>query len=399
MEVEGEARMALTALSLFSGAGGMDIGLERAGFEHLGLIEIGARQRESIRANRDWSLLGDGDVNELASSLRPSDLGIQRGQLDLIAGGPPCQPFSMAAQWAANGRKGMLDRRALTVPSTLSLVSKFLPRAVLFENVRGFVAGPQSALKFLEDEFIRIGHESGVTYKLHVSVLNAADFGVPQNRNRAIVVAIREGSYAWPDATHVDAPVTAWDALWDVRPDELPQLRGKWGDLLPLIPEGNNYLWLTSRGGGPEIFGYRTKFWNFLLKLSKSAPAWTLSASPGPSTGPFHWDNRPLATEEQLRLQTFPDDWVIRGNYRERTLQIGNATPPLLAEVLGVSIRSALTGEPQIGPTLLRSGAAVQSPIAAPVSALPQKYSALVGKKPAHKGEGLGPAGRIAAES
>ena len=389
------SRSGLSVLSLFSGAGGMDVGLEKAGFEHLGLVEIGSRQRETLRLNNDWPLLGDGDVNVLARRLLPADLGLSRGELDLIAGGPPCQPFSMAAQWAANGRQGMLDKRAQTVVSTLQLVRRFLPRAVFFENVQGFIRGSKSALPFLKEEFASIAAAEGVSYKLHVEVLNAADYGVPQNRRRAIVVALRDDEpFTWPEPIYEKAPRTAWDALWDVSVKRKPSARGKWAELLPLIPEGRNYLWLTSRGGGPEIFGYRTKYWNFLLKLAHDAPSWTLPASPGPSTGPFHWENRPLAIEEQLRLQTFPDDWRVAGEEREQTLQLGNATPALLAEVIGRAVRSSLTGQAAEEAALTLPPAESRRTPTPVSSAVPLTYLHDVGKKAAHAGAGKGPAAR-----
>lgn len=374
----------------------MDVGLGRAGFEHLGLVEIGPRQRQTLRLNADWPLLGDGDVNALAKTLTPVDLGISRGELDLLAGGPPCQPFSMAAQWAASGRRGMLDDRAQTVASTLELVRRFLPRAVFFENVQGFVRGSKSALPFLREEFKSIAVTDGVKYTLHVEVLNAADYGVPQNRRRAIVVALRDDEeFSWPERSFADSPRSAWDAIWDVSIERKPVARGKWADLLPLIPEGRNYLWLTERGGGPELFGYRTKYWNFLLKLAHDEPSWTLPASPGPSTGPFHWENRPLAVEEQLRLQTFPDEWRIAGEERDQTLQLGNATPALLAEVIGLAIRRSLTDEALISPTLIRPAATGSREPAPASTVVPLAYVKEVGAKPAHAGEGKGPAARL----
>lgn len=388
--------MPLTVLSLFSGAGGMDLGLERAGFHHLGLVEIGTRQRETLSRQPDWPLLGNGDVNDLAASLRPGDLGIQRGDLSLIAGGPPCQPFSMAAQWAASGRQGMLDDRARTVVSTLALVEEFLPRAILMENVTGFVQGKGSALPFLRDELGRISARHGVDYRLSVRVVNAADYGVPQNRRRAIVVALRDGGeFDWPDRTHESSPMTAWDALHDVRSAAIPPIKGKWAALLPAIPEGSNYQWLTSKGGGPELFGYRTKYWNFLLKLSKDLPSWTLPASPGPSTGPFHWDNRPLSVEEQLRLQSFPDGWELSGDYREQTLQAGNATPPLLAEVLGLALAASMSegSAKSHSPSLLLNRAR-RKPSPKPVLPLPAEFRSKVGSKDPHAGAGRGPSPR-----
>ena len=161
-------------------------------------------------------------------------------------------------------------------------------------------------------------------------LLDAADYGIPQHRLRAVIVITRDGErFTWPRATNRYQPLCAWDAIGTLVSDEpLPEPVGSWADLLPSIPEGQNYLWHTSRGGGRPLFGYRTRFWSFLLKLAKDQPSWTLPVQPGPSTGPFHWDNRPLTITEMLRLQSFDADWLVDGLYRERVRQVGNATPP-----------------------------------------------------------------------
>ncbi|VXB08503.1 DNA cytosine methyltransferase [Plantibacter sp. T3] len=384
------AKSDLRVLSLFSGAGGMDLGLEAAGFHCSGFVEIDETARRTIQMNRDWAPIGSGDVIELADTLTPAAVGLATGELDLMAGGPPCQPFSAAAQWAASGRAGMLDPRAATVTSTLALIERFLPRAVLMENVLGFVEGKGAALSYLQDELSSIARRHGVKYDLHWRLVNAADYGVPQNRRRVIIVALRDGGdFSWPEATFKDSPRTSWDALHDAPREDVPVSQGKWTPLLASIPEGHNYQWLTSRGGGPELFGYRTKYWNFLLKLSRSLPSWTLAASPGPSTGPFHWENRPLSSREQLRLQSFDDSWKLAGDYRARTKQAGNATPPLLAQVMGQAIRETLTGCAAPGtPRLLR---AAPPRHALPVMPLPPEFLNGVGPKSAHAGHGRGP--------
>jgi DNA (cytosine-5)-methyltransferase 1 len=342
-------------------------------------------------------MLGSGDVIEVAKELKPADLGVSEGGLDLLAGGPPCQPFSLAAQWASSGRLGMADERAKTVHATMSLVQTLLPRVLLMENVLGFVRGKHSALAYLQDQLDEIATAAGTKYTLQWRLLNAADFGVPQNRRRAIVVAVREDvSFEWPEATHATSPLTAWDAIGDLNNIEAPSIpAGRWASLLPSIPEGHNYQWLTQRGGGPELFGYRTKYWNFLLKLSKAAPSWTLAASPGPSTGPFHWDNRPLTVREQLRLQSFPDEWQLSGDYRVQTRQAGNATPPVLAEVLGRAIASGLGHSVSPVSTLVRQRSAERTPAPRPPAPVPAKFHAHVGPKAAHEGEGKGPAPRL----
>src|SRR5207249_2951654 len=143
---------------------------------------------------------------------------------------------------------------------------------------------------------------------------------------------------------------TAWDAIADVNPSTAEDLdaQGKWADLLPSIPEGQNYLWHTNRLGGMSLFGWRTRYWGMLLKLAKNRPSWTIQAQPGPAIGPFHWDNRRLSTRELCRLQTFPDDVNIVGGRGSAQKQLGNAVPSLLAEVMGRAIKVQLLDEPVV---------------------------------------------------
>ena len=133
---------------------------------------------------------------------------------------------------------------------------------------------------------------------------------------------------------------TAWDAIGDLPPSpEGLASTGRWAQLLPSIPEGQNYLFHTERGRGHPIFGWRRRYWSFLLKLAKDRPSWTIPAQPGPSTGPFHWRSRKLSVREMCRLQTIPDDVAVQGTFRSAQRQIGNAVPSLLGEVLGRAIR------------------------------------------------------------
>jgi len=294
----------------------------------------------------------------------------------------------------------MSDPRSKCIESFMGLVKAFLPQVVLIENVLGFAEGKKSALPVIETAFNKINKNSATKYELTYRILDAAAYGVPQHRWRAIMIASRRGrKFEWPKPTHVEHPVRAWDALIHLlnKGTSLPRLTGKWAGLLPSIPEGKNYQWHTEAGGGVALFGFRTRFWSFLLKLAKDQPSWTLPAQPGPATGPFHWDNRPLTVKERLRLQSFPVNWNVSGNYRQQAHQIGNATPPLLAEVIGRAIGQQFfdltyKGHPNLG---IERQADIPPPESTCV--VPEKYRHLEGVHPAHPGVGKGPHARKAA--
>ncbi|MEU5043782.1 DNA cytosine methyltransferase [Streptomyces griseorubiginosus] len=394
-------------LSLFAGAGGLDLGLERAGFGTVACLDTDPSAQGALQANRPpWWVPTNGDVNEATGWLTPAMVGLKTGELDLIAGGPPCQPFSKAAQWTSAARVGMRDPRAQSIHGMFSLMDTFLPKALLIENVAGFLQGRESAIDVVEERLDGINKKHGTAYELTWKIVDAADYGVPQHRQRAIAIAYRDGaSVELPSPTHSSRPVRAWDALWDLEESDKPSPSGYWSGLLPSIPEGKNYLHHTVRGEGEEIFGWRTRYWSFLLKLAKDRPAWTIPASPGPSTGPFHWENRPLSIREQARLQSFPDSWIFPGVDRVQRRLVGNATPPLLAEVLGRAIVSQLrlgdseTRERLLSkkPGLLRSRRR-SVPDAESVAAVPAVFRAHIGEKAAHPGHGRGPSPRLLLE-
>ncbi len=394
---EGIASGRLLCLSTFSGIGGLDLGLERAGFSVIGAIDNDAVARRSLALNRPrLRYLKPHDINEVARDLLPHHLGIGRKDLALLAAGPPCQPFSKAAQWSGTGARGMADSRADCLHGLMTLIERFLPRAILVENVTGFVRGASSALPFIEKGLAGVNNRSGTRYKLFYRVLNAVDFGIPQRRRRAFVIALRDGGEpVWPRVTHRDCPERAWDALQSVRLKTPPVSTGRFAALLPSIPEGQNYQYFTERGDGPALFGYRRRYRSFLLKLAKAEPAWTVPASPGPATGPFHWDSRPLAPEEILRLQAFPRAWKLEGSHRERVRQAGNATPPLLTEILGRSISTQVFGMDYRGqPPTLAIVRSARVPPPTPPRPVAAEYIALSGQHDPHPGAGRGPSPR-----
>lgn len=385
-----EKRAVPTVLSVFSGAGGLDLGLEAAGFRVVGCVERDIAARNTLIANRDnWPLVAS-SVEEAADAARAGRLPIDR--VDVIAAGPPCQPFSKAAQWSPSAKTGINDPRAACLTALLDLVEVLTPRILVIENVVGFARGKAAAAPQVESRLLDINRLKGTSYRLSSQVFNAVDYGVPQRRERSILVAASDGrEIVWPTPTHLGEPVRAWDALVDVHSTAPPEAAGKWANLIRSIPEGHNYLWHTDRGGGLPLFGYRTRFWSFLLKLAKREPAWTLPAQPGPATGPFHWDNRPLSIEEMLRLQSFPADWQVDGTYRDQVRQVGNATPPLLAEHLGRAIGREAFGMKYRRPlqfSISRQGA-VPKPHRR--GSVPVDLARLAGPKAAHGGTGRGP--------
>ena len=254
-------------------------------------IEHNATAVATLKRNRpDWPVSEPEDIEDALVRLTPNAVCLRRLQLDLLAGGPPCQPFSKAAQWAQSSRRGLDDPRGACVEAFVELADRFLPAVILIENVQGFAQGSQSALTFLERRLAEVNLKHKTKYALHWRVMNAADYGVPQRRRRAILVARRDGgSWSWPDPTHDHKPCRSWDAIGGLKPTNGGPPPGEWGELLQSIPEGWNYQWLTEKGKGRRLFGYRTKFWSFLLKLSKNQPSWTLSANPAQNAGPFHW--------------------------------------------------------------------------------------------------------------
>lgn len=400
-----------TVLSLFTGAGGLDIGLEAAGFRLVGSVEQDADCRETLKLNRPhWPQLEPGDIfaHDPASILE--HFSIQPRQLTLVAGGPPCQPFSKAALWVTGEAPGMNDPRARTLGRYMDLVEVALPEAMVLENVNGLgFAGrgrqaEERALAVLERRLNAINDRHGTHYTPQVLHLDAADYGVPQHRMRVFVFAARDGKkLERPGATHGPRALsegaepyrTAWDAIGDLDgpraaiPEELVP-GGRWAALLPSIPEGRNYLWHTSRGGGEPLFGWRTKFWTFLLKLAKDRPAWTLQAQPGPATGPFHWRNRRLSLREMARLQTFPDTWEIAGDYTSGRRQLGNAVPAALGELLGREIRRLLYDTQFIGALDLIPAQRGGRPRATARRPVPEAYLNLRGDHPDHPGTGQG---------
>jgi DNA (cytosine-5)-methyltransferase 1 len=401
----GDSVVALKAISLFTGVGGLDYGFEAAGFQTAVAVEQDATCCRTLRLNRRWPVL-ESDIHKLSSRELLAAGGLTKGEADVLIGGPPCQPFSKSGYWVRGDALRLDDPRATTLEAYLLVLEKAQPRAFLLENVSGLAyKGKDEGLEQILRGIEAINRRTGARYAPFVAVLNAADYGVPQHRERVFIIGSRDGrQFRFPHAAHgnpadiADTDLqpyrTTWDALGDL-PERLNdrnvRMTGKWADLMPSIPEGQNYLWHTKRGGGQPLFGWRTRYWSFLLKLAKNLPSWTIQAQPGSATGPFHWANRRLSTEELCRLQTFPAGLTFDSSRNEIQRMLGNAVPSLLAEVLAWEMRRQLLGSRRSRPQLkLMPPDRGRPPPPEPTARVPAKYRSLIGDHAEHPGEGLG---------
>jgi DNA (cytosine-5)-methyltransferase 1 len=347
-----------TAISLFSGCGGLDLGVEKVGFHVAAAVEIDADAADTMEKNfsslrrpvirRDIRTVTAEellDAAELASGEHP----------DLLVGGPPCIAFSKSGFWLDYKREGR-DPAAGLLQAYTRMLSDIRPRAFLLENVYALTFRNRASRPAFERLLAEID-AAGFTYRW--GVLNAANYGVPQLRPRVFLVGVPKGERlpALPEPTHggqweraqigldTQPHVTTGEALADLIPEPEPgeAVNGQWGHLLPEIPPGGNYLYYTAKRGHPEpIFEWRSRYWNFLLKLNPDRPAPTIQAQPGPYVGPFHWESRRLRVPELRRLFTYPDDFTFCGTRRSVQAQIGNSVPPLLAQSVAKSILEAL---------------------------------------------------------
>ena len=347
-----------SVISLFSGAGGLDLGLEQAGFQTLAAVEwdhdsadnmeknastFFPELREVLRADL-YPLAGGASTGVTTRDILKAAGLAGRERPDLLVGGPPCVAFSKAGFWLDWKRDG-IDPAASLLQAYTRVLAEARPRFFILENVYALTFNNKAsrpAFKRLLAEIEAAG------YRCNWRVLNAADYGVPQLRPRLFIVGARKGEKLpeLPEPTHFGAwerrerqggplpHVTTGQALAGLRtvPEQEETIRGQWGHLLADIPPGENYLFYTERRGHPNpIFEWRTRFWSFLLKLDPNRASPTIQAHPGPNVGPFHWENRRLRVPELRRLFTFPDDFEFVGKRASVQAQVGNSVPPLLA--------------------------------------------------------------------
>ncbi len=224
------------------------------------------------------------------------------------------------------------------------MLEELSPTVFLFENVYGIIgAQGGEAWKEILQAFSNVG------YKLFYRIVDAADYGVPQHRERLLIVGLKDGNFKFPRPTHGPDSLdkepfynaeTAIEGVISTESDESNRLGGRYAHLLENIPPGLNYSFYTEKMGHPNpIFAWRSKFSDFLYKADPNTPVRTIKASGGAYTGPLHWDNRFFNLEEYKRLQTFPDDYQISGSKQIAVKQIGNSVPPQLARMMAIAIR------------------------------------------------------------
>ncbi|MCI5143560.1 MAG: DNA (cytosine-5-)-methyltransferase [Candidatus Electrothrix sp. ATG1] len=362
---------------------------------------------QTLRKNRsEWNVT-ERDIHDINDEEISEITRLKPGEPDLLIGGPPCQPFSKSAFWVKGDTGRLNDPRSDTLTAYLRVLKWHKPKAFLMENVFGITyKGKDEAITLLKNIINQINTEEGTNYSFRLGVINSANYGVPQVRERVFIVGCRDGSeFVFPAETHCDPDkkqlaifkqepwLTAWDAIGDLEslPHDNLKVNGKWGDLLPSIPEGNNYLYHTNRKNGLPIFGWRTRYWSFLLKLAKNRPSWTIQAQPGSAIGPFHWKNRRLSVAELCRLQTFPEGYKIMGGVTETQRQLGNAVPSLIGEVLGREMRKQFFKSPLTTPLKLLPKRNPDLPTPEPTLPVADKYLSLVGDHSDHPGTGKGP--------
>ena len=359
----------LTAISLFTGAMGLDLGLEEAGFRTRVAVEVDPDAVATIRANRPDIPI----IRERIEGVSPQEIleaaRLKVGEATLVAGGPACQSFSTAGK-----RKSLATKSGLLTYQFMRVVDEVRPEFFLMENVRGLLSaaikhrpliqrGPGcpalsedeelgSAFRALADRIKEIG------YYTVFGVLNAADYGVPQTRQRLVLIGSREGKpVAMPPPSHCGGGgggLPAWQTLRDAleglaEAGEGRQFVPSRKHYLHHVPPGGNWrdlpenLKRSALGGAYVSWGGRT---GFLRRLGWDQPSPTLNTDPDQkATSLCHPDeDRPLSIPEYARIQGFPAGWTVFGGMASKYRQLGNAVPVGLAQALGTAIRTAKRG-------------------------------------------------------
>jgi DNA (cytosine-5)-methyltransferase 1 len=311
----------LTSIELCAGGGGQALGLEAAGFGHEALVEIDDWSRKTLKLNRpQWNVL-EGPPSDLTKF----DASPFRG-VDLVAGGVPCPPFSVAGK-----QLGPKDERDL-FPEAIRVVDQVRPKAVMLENVRGFLDSVFTDYRHKLREQLRMLGYSRVEWAL----LNASDFGVPQLRPRVVIVAMQDAysdAFRWPNR-NLSRPRTVGETLHDLMSANnwpgADAWRERADEIAPTIVGG------SKKHGGPDLGPTRArKAWASLgvngSSIAEDAPLPDFVGMPR------------LTVRMVARIQGFPDSWEFAGKKTAAYRQVGNAFPPPVAQAVAQSVRAAIT--------------------------------------------------------
>lgn len=349
-------------VSLFSGAMGLDLGLNKAGLRVAVSQDIDRWCVETMRRNGHTAV--EGDVRELVAADPTCEFllragGLPRDSVFAVVGGPPCQPFSVAGK-----RKGVEDARGQLFEEFIKVVAALRPRFFIMENVKGLASMPSDpmdkqsppVLQTILSAFKNIGYHT-----VH-GVLDAVHYGTPQFRERLVIVGSRDGENVFlPAPTHFhqhQSPSLRWKTLGDAIADlKEPGAHTNFSPavkrFLALVPAGGNWKSLPvnlteeAMGGAFESGGGKVGFYR---RLSLSEPSPTLVTSPiQKATMLCHpTELRPLSVLEYARLQQFPDDWIFEGKTADCYRQIGNAVPVTLGFALGQMLISVARGDAEV---------------------------------------------------
>lgn len=338
----------LKLISLFSGGGGLDLGLEAAGFETVFASDIDYHSCITLQNGKanakiknlpflQAAAICQADVKGLSSTEIMKLAGVKKGEVDLLAGGPPCQAFSVFGK-----RKGVEDPRGMLAYEYLRLLNEIQPKAFIFENVYGLLTidGGEIFKALCE----KLEHPGGkLHYTLSIFRLNAADFGVPQFRDRVFIIGSREGKRI-ENIPNICTPAkTTTGDLFTYR-----TVRDALRNIPPLGTALENH---TSRKHSERIIeryknlkhGERDSKTR-INKLDPQRPSYTIivGSDKGGGKGHVHpFEAREVSPRESARMQTFPDWWAFSGTSRHPIRQVGNAVPPVLAAIIGREVLSA----------------------------------------------------------
>ena len=330
----------LKAIELFAGAGGLALGVEKAGFNTIGLIEIDKNACNTLKLNRpNWNVINENIANISSKNLEDF-FSIKKGELDLLSGGAPCQAFSYAGK-----RLGLEDTRGTLFYHYALFLKQLQPKMFLFENVKGLLSHDKGKT---HETIINVFKEEG--YTIYEKVLNAWDYGVAQKRERFIIVGIRTDlinklNFLFP-TPHKYKPVLR-DILLDCPESKGIAYSEYKKKIFEIVPPGGYWKDIPKEIAKEymkscwDMEGGRT---GILRRLSLDEPSLTVLTSPSQKqTDRCHpTEARPFTIRENARCQSFPDEWEFSGSVTDQYRQVGNAVPVNLAYEVALEIRKAL---------------------------------------------------------